>query len=438
MMDEVTSAEHPTRRTHRAVWVAIGVLSILGVVQSMLARPPVAQRTLFDERRFRLYATNLADRGFFGDEAGKWPATVELRSVPYKAYLPPGYPFFLAAFRTIVGGFRLVHFAQALIVGATIALASWVGLRLFGPVGGIAAGVVLLATGVLSTYSQLTLSEVLAAATLTASIAVLIVAIDRRSWILALGAGLMLGVAALVRPQVLLLPIPLGVWAFFAWDRRRAGAVAALAIVAGTIVAVAPWTARNYSRLNAFVPLSTYTWVNFWMVNNPDANGQFRLPERWLGVAKVRQIRALPEVEQDVEWRRLALRWMRSDPGGAMRGWIRNGRIYLTEEDVIIPLYYGYRGHRPPRLDERLLAPIALTGLLVALAAGLLDRRVWPVVLVVVYFIAFFCLFLPDGRYRVPMLPMLAVLSGALPAGIWRLMRGRSAPPPAQATEAAV
>lgn len=409
-------------RTSRAVWIAIALLSLLGVVQSLLAKPPEHRSLLFDERRFRVYATNLADRGFFGDEAGKFPATQELRTIGYSAYLPPGYPFFLAAFRRLFGGYRLVHVAQALLVGATVALASFTALRLFGGVAAVSTGLLLLATGVLATYSQLTLSEVLTAAVLMATVAMSIVAFERRSWILASAVGLLLGVTALVRPQVLLLPIPLGVWVFFAWGRRRAGAVAALALIAGTLIAVVPWTARNYARLHSFVPVATYTWVNFFIVNNPGANGQFRIPERFIGEEKVRQIRALPEVQQDLEWRRLAMDWVRSHPGAALEGWLRNGGIYLSEEDVVMPLYYGYRGRRPPRLDERWLMPIALAGLLGAAAGRVLDRRVWPLLIVVAYFCAFFCFFLPEGRYRVPMLPVLAVLGGALPSA-WLLLR---------------
>ena len=196
---EPVLSESSSPRTSRAVRIAIAVLGLLGVVQGLVSRPPAAQPRLFDERRFLLYANNLADRGFYGDEAGKWPATAELRSIGYSAYVAPGYPFFLATFKRVIGGYGLVRAAQALLAGATIALTAWVGVRLFGPVGGLSAGLLLLATSVLATYSRLLLSEVLATATLVAAVAVLVVAIGRRSWALAFGAGAMLGVSALVR-----------------------------------------------------------------------------------------------------------------------------------------------------------------------------------------------------------------------------------------------
>jgi 4-amino-4-deoxy-L-arabinose transferase-like glycosyltransferase len=421
------SSEEPRGpRTKRAIWIAIGFLSLLGVIQSLLAKPPVHRLILFDERRFKLYATNLADRGFFGDEAGKWPATVELRSIGYQAQLPPGYVFFLATFRRLFGSYRLVPFVQALLAGATVGLASVIALRLFGSIGAITAGILVLATGVLATYSRLYLSETLATFTLTAAMFVLVVGFARRSLVFMAAAGVAFGLAALVRPQSLLLPIPIALWALFAWGGRRAGALAAVVLVGSFVLALTPWTVRNYSRLHAFVPVSTMTWANLFLVNNPHATGLFRIPEGFIGAGEVRRIRSLDELGQEAAWRKLVVDYWKAEPADAAKGWLRNGRVYLTVDDTVMRLYYGYGARQPPRLDHRILLILAGAGTALAAAAGIFKRISWPPAIVVLYSMGFFCFFLPEGRYRVPMLPVMAVLAAAIPASVWAFAsRGR-------------
>lgn len=261
----------PSRpRSSRRLWLAVAALAALAAAQALAVEVREEREPFFDELRYRLYATNLLERGFYGDEPGKWPATAELRSVGYVAYVPPGYPFFLAGLRWAFGeGDTPIRVTQALLVGATVAAASLIALRLFGPVAAVASAIALIATGVLATYSSFALSEVLATATLTTSVLLALVAFDRRSWRLMVAAGVALGLSALVRPQVLLLPAPLAGWAFLSWGRGRAGAIAALALVGATLFTLTPWTVRNYLRLHSLVPVSTYSWINFWIVNNP-------------------------------------------------------------------------------------------------------------------------------------------------------------------------
>ena len=416
-----TEPESFPPRTSRPVRAVIAIVGLLAVVQALASRPPTPQPTLFDERRFALYATNLADRGFYGDEAGKWPATVELRAVGYSAHVPPGYPFFLAAFWKIAGSFRAVEFVQALLVGATTVMTMLIALRLFGTAAGIASGLLLVATGVLGTYSKLMLSEVLSVTTLTAGLLVLVVAFERRSTPLLALAGVVLGLATLVRPQSLLLPLALGVWIWFAWGDRRG--MAALVLIATFAITLVPWTARNYARLDGFVPVSAMTWANLFLVNNPQATGTFRLPERFVGEDEVRRIRALPELQQEAEWREKVTSYWSDEPGDAFGGWLRNGRVFLTREDAVMRLYYGIAGDRPPRLDERILLILAGAGALSLIAARRLGRSAWPPLIVVAYSMGFFCFFLPEARYRVGMLPMLAVVAAGPAQIAWELLR---------------
>jgi 4-amino-4-deoxy-L-arabinose transferase-like glycosyltransferase len=404
-------------KVHIAFLAAIALISVCAVTQSWLVKPQVHRDPFFDETRFKLYATNLLDRGFFGDEAGKWPATVELRSVGYSAYLPPGYPFFLAALRgTFWGGNGPIRAAQAILVGITVAAASLIALRLFGKPAAITTGILMVATATLATYSQFALSEILATASLVVALFFVLIAYDRRSWPLMAGAGVVLGLSALTRPQVLLLAIPLGVWVFFGAGRNRGSMVVALALIAGVVIAVGPWMIRNYVRLHALVPVATYSGVSFWIANNPHADGYFRRPEVWIGADEVRRIRSLPEVEQDATWRHMALTWIREHPRDAVAGWIRNGRLFVTRSDLLIERWYAIRRRAVPRLDDRLLFPLAAAGVAVLLAVRRFDRRALLIVLTAGYLMAFFSVFQPEPRFRIALVPVLAILAGGLAA----------------------
>jgi len=416
-MDLPDAASAPSRpRPSRTFLLAIGALLVVATAHALLVQPRTHRDPFFDELRYRVYARNLTDRGFFGDRAGEFPATVELRSVGYRAGVAPGYPLFLAGLRTLFGdGNTPVRLIQALLAGLTVAMAALIGYRLWGPTAGVVAGLLLIATGVIAGYAQFTLSETLSAATLTCSVLLVVIANDRRSWRLALGAGVVLGLSALVRPQVLALPGLLAPWAYFAWGRGKAGRAAAAALAGGFLVAIAPWTIRNAIELHAFIPGSSYTWANFWLANNPGADGLFRRPEIYIGVEEVRRIRSLPELQQDAEWRRMALTWVRDYPGDALRGWVRNGRVFLTNEDRVMLKWYALRGGVSRRLDERYLIPAAIGAAALAAAARSFARGAWVPILVVGYSMLFFCFFLPEPRYRVAMVPMLAVLAGALP-----------------------
>ena len=110
--------------------------------------------------------------------------------------------------------------------------------------------------------------------------------------------------------------------------RIRAGSLRFAVVLAVAVLCVAPWTIRNELRLHAFVPVASYTWLNLWEVNNPSANGHFVRPERTIP-DEVRRIRGLPEIQQDNEWRRLALSWLSAHPSKAAIGRVRDVGLFF-------------------------------------------------------------------------------------------------------------
>jgi len=177
---------------------------------------------------------------------------------------------------------------------------------------------------------------------------------DGSGWRWVLVGGL-LGLLALTRASFLpfLLLVALWVWRFSArWASRnpppqpsprtgrgflarqeprppegrsgRSGLHAAAILLLTSCLIVAPYVAYLYARFGHFIPVGLGGYVFLW-ANNPEADGGFKpgLPETMkVGgrVVKVQQAIASPDpVERDRKALRLALWWIRENPGAFAR-----------------------------------------------------------------------------------------------------------------------
>lgn len=427
-MIEQTESPHdarPKRLRASLPTLVSGLASAATVAASLLVGKIENFREGFpDEIIYRRLVRNLIEGGFYGYQPGR-----------LVAYRPPGYTFFNAGIRLLNDSQVAVRISQALLAGATVWLAAWIARRLFGDVAGAVTAILLLVGGTLIVYSSFELSETLATATLVAAVAASIAALDRRSLGVAAIAGILFALSALTRPQALLMIAPFAVWLALAagpgpWKKRL---MVGGGLLLAAILLIAPWTIRNAVRVHAFVPISTYGGEAFFLANNPKADGNFRRTNQ-VAPEEYARISALPQGEQEREWTKLALQFIRENPGTALRNWLRDGYFFVTKVDTLIGDNYRIRGRwRPPFLDDRLLWIAAIPGLVAAAVRPGRMRALIPGLLIG-YFIAVFMIFLPLPRFRHGVVPFLAVYSGASVALLtsW-IARGRS---PAVDTEA--
>ncbi|MGD0445070.1 MAG: glycosyltransferase family 39 protein [Edaphobacter sp.] len=174
----------------------------------------------------------------------------------------PGYPLLIAAVFKIGGysdqGPRLACILLAF--GAALIL-----LRLTrkitrdGTIALIAALLFLLYPGTLVAEARAG-NEIPCVVTMLLFILTLYRAVEEGSvWLFGM-AGLLLGVAALVRSEVLLFPIFLLAYFFFTsrgWGARYKAVLQLTALAAGLLVAMSPWIIRNYILVHKFVPTDT-------------------------------------------------------------------------------------------------------------------------------------------------------------------------------------
>ncbi len=213
---------------HRADYVAVGLVALVAVGLRLAFFPHAA---VF----------------FEGDARGYVVRAVEIASgegLNFTLKRTPGYSLFIAGLFRLAGpSLEAVVVAQHLLGVATALAAYGLARVLAGWPAGLLAGLATAASGSALVYEHVILSETLFTLLLTVGIWMMVVALRRRNPGWPAVAGVLAGIAALVRPiGLVLLPI-LPVLSVLVLRRRAL--VASGWYLAAFTVALAPWVARN-------------------------------------------------------------------------------------------------------------------------------------------------------------------------------------------------
>jgi len=262
----------------------------------------------------------------------------------------PLYPWFLSLIYRVFGpSLTAVRCVQALLGVLTCAFVTVVTRRLFrSSTAGIIAGLVT------ALYLPAIFYEgVLLPATLILflnSLFVLLMVPDTGPAGPArlMAAGFVLGLSVMAKPVALLL-LPFGILHIrltkdhgshdIPTSTRDTGPVTgsrflrySAALIIGVLFAVAPLTIRNSRMTGTFMPLTTGGGINFYIGNNPRANGFYSVPfyrdmplggtpevqqERMRMLAESAEKRKLTPGEVSGFWTREALRYIAAEPGKA-------------------------------------------------------------------------------------------------------------------------
>jgi hypothetical protein len=237
-------------------------------------------------------------------------------------HYPVGYSAYLAVFYKWFGATaHTAHVANGL-VGALLAVVTFLlGREALSPARARVAGVLVAVHPGLVLYSALLMSEPLSALLALAAFWVA-VRVARSAWAFErpwagpCAGALVLGVAALVRPQALLCAPFLAIVAppRLATRTKTATAkrLAALAVVASAVslVPVLPWTARNCRVMDGCALVSTNAGWNLAIGSFPRATGRFETLRSSDGCREV-----TGQVQQDRCWLAYGVRHIVEEPG---------------------------------------------------------------------------------------------------------------------------
>ena len=274
-------------------------------------------------------------------------------------------------------------------------------------------------------------------------------------------AGLATGAAILVRADLLVLPLVLGV--LIALTLRRAGATPA-ALAAGAYlvaagIALAPWSAYATSRRGELTPVTSSSWSGLFVGTYLPAHGRiFELRERLGDEAREHNphLRRVPRQNLRTEWiiDAVAARHPQLGRSDALRReTLRNLRVYALGRPLdfaamqagkVARMWIGYdRGTHHKRRAWILVVHLVISAAgLGGLLFGLWRTRhpaLWAILATVLTVTAVNSFFVSEARHNVRLVPLL-VAGGAAGVALGRRVSGprrgeRSEPPRARASE---
>ena len=337
------------------------------------------------------------------------------------AYWPVGYPLFLGGLFSLFGRSLLVaRIANILLYTGVLALSYGLARRIFRSerTGRLTLLILTFYPNHIA-YSSLVASEILFTFLMLLGIAVLLLAESR--FIMAVLAGVIFGLACLVRPQ--LLPLPVAFVLLLLGKRRL---LTLVGVYAALLLVLLPWTLRNYRAFGHFVFVSTNGGGNLLIGNNPWANGAYVFRPEFAAIEGTGN-----EYEQDRRAGSYAIDYMRGHPVETVKVWPR--KFWYLYRGDIEGIRWSVEGIEARGVDapEWLKTGAVAVGEAYYLALGaacvaslLLFLRAGPgglggpgtVGLVVIGFFTLLGLaFYGGSRYHFPIMPWVAMYAAALP-----------------------
>ncbi|HEX3131508.1 MAG TPA: tetratricopeptide repeat protein [Thermoanaerobaculia bacterium] len=325
----------------------------------------------------------------------------------------PLYPYALGLLYVVFGrSLDAVYLVQIALAVA----GCWALYRAGRIMGGERVG--LAAAGLAAFYGPFLFHDVqlLKESAAVAVVSFLLWSLAARRWF---AAGVLLGILALLRENaLLLLPflLPLAASKGFL---RRAGA-----LIGGLLLALLPVAIRNGVVGGDFLPTTFQGGVNFYIGNNPEADGTYRpiVPGKQIPalerqepvrIAESELGRKLSAGEVSSFWMRKALAWAADHPGDFLRLQLRKLRMFWSWYEWPDAVDYYWVRQLSPALRFAWVEFGAIT--LLALAGLWLVRResgpFGPALLFALGWMLSTVVFFLFSRYRLPAVPALMILA---------------------------
>jgi len=346
----------------------------------------------------------------------------------------PGYPAFLASVYLIAGrtwdAVRVFQIALSLV---TCGLVYLIGCRVVDRRHALLAAGMYAIWPAAAYYPALLLTESLQALLIALSVYAAYRCMERpaaAAWYFVV--ALSLAGATMVRPDYQLLVLLFFAALVVTAVNRRVVAMRVVLPMVCFVAALAPWAARNYAAFDRYIGLASGSGHTI-LVAELEAEGNTGqklydvLNDRYAAAferAHGRPMRYLDGTlpgEDDIR-RRDAIEFVKQDPVRYLEHSAE--RLYVLWQPRSWSDAFGYKQdfseyRRDGRMDllaikagfllvDAVLLGLAGAGIVCALVAW---RRFWPMLAVIAYVSVIYALVYSGGRYRVPVLPLTAVMA---------------------------
>lgn len=343
----------------------------------------------------------------------------------------PGYPLFLAVlYASFRGSYTAVYLAQLGLGLLNAYLVYRLGRRFFDR-----AAALLAALFMATLWTAIYFEGQLLAATLMLSLDLLaLLALDRAiagprlDWLV---AGVLLGLSAITWPLILAFAAALLIWLLLSPPaplRRPALAPAGL-LVLGLALPIAPVTWQNWRAERDFVLIQKNGGMNLYLGNNPKADGtpNVRPTGDWDQLLLLPQVEAgiTRQSQRDRFFAALVLHFARTQPGRFLKLQARKLALLLNAREIRATFDSEFFRQRYRTLS----LPLPGFALILALALLGIVRARNPLPSLLFFYLAAYgaavVLTVVSDRYRMPLVPALALFAGHGLAELGRLLRER-------------
>lgn len=413
----MSSAGGPSERSQRRgeILFVAGILVWAAAVRALFlarwAANPLFHHPTGDEANFHRTALGL----------------LGLAPEPDAFLYQPLYAFYLALTYGLVGPDPVAVRTIQMIIGVvTVGLVYGLGRELGGRWAGRLSALLAACYGPLVFFEGQLLAPVL---TMPLTVGGLWCALRAgrtgRGWLL-LPAGLLIGLAAMARPNLLFAVPVAGLWWCWRSGRWRARLVGTGLALLGLGLGLAPSWIHNALQDEGGVLISTAGGLTFYLGNNPQASGRFNVPpgkkidasshtayrRSWQALAERAAGRRLTAAEVSAHWWRRGLEFWTEMPGRALALFGKKLLLALNRQEMPIHHPYFAVADFVPLLHWLLgfgvVFPFAAMG-------AWLERRRLGIGLLAGCFGAYLlslAVFYVADRYRMLLLPMALPLAG--------------------------
>ena len=366
-----------------------------------------------DEREYLHMSRQILDRGVFEDSNGD------------RAVRAPLFPIVLSGLLFLGGGgLALPHIVGCLVGTLVVALVYELAMQIWADHrAALASSLIAAVYPGLVVYSTLLQTETLYIAFFLAAL-IFFYRLEQSLQIRwAVLCGIACGLAALTRAVAAGFIVVLFLVLLYQERARlgpalKAGAVLLLA----SILVILPWTIRNTVLLGSVVPVASGGGSSLLTGNNPYAIGTYRVREgfdEWFRAKAlengVADISKLNESERSALSAKVAREYMTSHPLETVLLAVKKSYIFwvypILHTDSYVPLQLLAVG-----CDAVLLTLFALG----AIGTGFLKGRLLPVWSAVLFFWLVQAVLHSESRFRLPLIPLLAIFGGWGALLIWR------------------
>jgi tetratricopeptide (TPR) repeat protein len=359
-------------------------------------------------------------------------------------YQAPLYPYFLGTLQWLFGhNLWFIRVLQMVFGALACAAVFLIGQKLFSRPAGIAAGVLLAGYAPAIFFDGLIEKSILDLVLLVILLYLLIALREARQWSKWVGAGAVLGLLGLSRENALVLAPVVALWIVLAHREQRLSLRGCwLGLFAGGLLLVlVPVGLRNLAVGGEFKLTTSQFGPNFFIGNNPSADGTYGSVRKVIGEVQLEGPDAkrlaeraagheLSAGEVSDYWFNRSAEYIRSQPAQWLRllelKWLRVWSAREIEDSDDFYIYQKF---------SSLLAFFALInhfGVLAPLGAlGVLStwrrwRDLWLLYAMILALALSVAIFYVFGRYRFPLVPLLALFAGAGAVAVWNLFQRRA------------